>query len=33
MTYAAKTEVPIERSRAEIERMLIRYGAKAFQVG
>lgn len=33
MTYAAKTEVPIERSRAEIERMLIRYGATAFQVG
>lgn len=33
MTYAARTDVPIERSRAEIERMLIRYGAKAFQVG
>lgn len=33
MTYAAKTEVPVDRSRAEIERMLIRYGATAFQVG
>lgn len=33
MTYAAKTDVPVERSRAEIERMLIRYGATAFQYG
>jgi len=33
VTYAAKTEVPVERSRAEIERMLIRYGATAFQYG
>jgi len=28
--YAAKTEVPIERSRAEIERALVRYGATGF---
>jgi len=33
VTYAAKTDVPVERSRAEIERMLIRYGATAFQYG
>jgi hypothetical protein len=31
--YAADTAVPPERSRAEIERMLIRYGATAFQYG
>lgn len=31
--YAAKTDVPVDRSRAEIERMLIRYGATAFQYG
>ena len=30
MTYAAKTEVPVERSRGEIERTLARYGATAF---
>lgn len=29
-TYAAGTEVPADRSRAEIERTLRRYGAKAF---
>jgi hypothetical protein len=29
-TYAAGTEVPSDRSRAEIERTLKRYGAKAF---
>lgn len=33
MTYAQKTEVPAERSRAEIERLLVRYGATAFQYG
>lgn len=33
MSYAAKTDVPVERSRAEIERLLIRYGATAFQYG
>ena len=30
MTYAANTSVPVERSRAEIERTLTRYGAKSF---
>lgn len=29
-TYAAATDVPSDRSRAEIERTLKRYGAKAF---
>lgn len=29
-TYAAGTDVPSDRSRAEIERTLKRYGAKAF---
>lgn len=33
MTYAAKTAVPVERSRAEIERVLERYGADAFMYG
>jgi len=28
--YATKTEVPAERSRAEIERLLVRYGATGF---
>lgn len=28
--YAEQTEVPVERSRVEIERTLIRYGASAF---
>ena len=31
--YAARTDVPIDRSRAEIERLLVRYGATAFQYG
>jgi len=31
--YAAGTSVPVERSRAEIERLLVRYGATAFQYG
>jgi hypothetical protein len=30
MTYAAKTDVPTDRSRAEIERALVRYGATGF---
>src|SRR4051794_17060435 len=30
MTYAEKTTVPVERSRAELERTLTRYGATAF---
>lgn len=29
-TYAADTSVPVEKSRAEIERTLARYGATAF---
>lgn len=29
-TYAAHTDVPVERSRAELERTLNRYGATAF---
>ena len=31
--YAAQTEVPADRSRAEIERLLDRYGATAFWYG
>lgn len=31
--YAEKTEVPSDRSRAEIERTLTRYGASAFSYG
>lgn len=31
--YAAGTEVPVENSRAEIERILSRYGATAFAYG
>jgi hypothetical protein len=31
--YAAQTEVPSDRSRAEIERTLRRYGATAFAYG
>lgn len=30
MAYAAKSDVPVERSRAELERTLERYGATAF---
>lgn len=33
MTYASATEVPVERSRAELERTLSRYGAQAFGYG
>lgn len=31
--YAQGTEVPADRSRAEIERMLIRFGADQFVSG
>jgi hypothetical protein len=31
--YAAKTEVPVSRTRDEIERTLSRYGAEAFSYG
>ena len=31
--YAARTDVPVERSRMEIERMLTRYGADQFVSG
>lgn len=31
--YAAKTSVPVERSRAEIEHTLARYGAQQFMYG
>jgi uncharacterized UPF0146 family protein len=31
--YAARTEVPIEKSRIEIERTIKRFGAKNFVVG
>ncbi len=33
MTYAQGTEVPVERSRAEIERLISRYGATSFASG
>jgi hypothetical protein len=33
MTYAARTDVSSDRSRAEIERTLRRYGATAFAYG
>lgn len=32
-TYAATTSVPADRSRAEIERTLVRYGATQFAYG
>lgn len=31
--YASETTVPVEKSRAEIEAVLIKYGAKAFHSG
>lgn len=31
--YAASTEVPVDRSRAEIEKILQRYGATSFAYG
>jgi hypothetical protein len=33
MTYAARTDVPVDRSRAEIEKTLQRYGADQFAYG
>lgn len=33
MPYAENTSVPVEKSRAEIERILQRYGADAFMYG
>ena len=33
MTYAATTSVPVDRTRNEIERTLMRYGAKGFAYG
>ena len=33
MRYAASTSVPVEKSRAEIESLVIRRGAKSFQSG
>ncbi len=33
MTYAARTDVPVDRSRTEIERILMRYGADQFAYG
>lgn len=33
MTYARDTDVSVEKSRAEIERLLIRYGADQFMSG
>jgi hypothetical protein len=31
--YASNTDVPSDRSRAEIERTLVRYGADEFMYG
>jgi hypothetical protein len=33
MTFAEKTSVPVERSRAEIEGLLVKYGASCFASG
>lgn len=33
MRYASETVVPVERSRAEIEGLLVRYGASQFHTG
>lgn len=33
MRYAQNTTVPVDRSRAEIERTLLRFGASKFQYG
>lgn len=33
MSFAEKTSVPIERSKAEIERLLVKYGASHFGCG
>jgi hypothetical protein len=32
-TYAAKTDVPVDRSRSELERVLTRWGASQFAYG
>lgn len=33
MPYAERTEVPVERTKAEIERLVTRYGARRYQTG
>jgi hypothetical protein len=33
MTFAATTQVPVERTKAEIEKLVRKYGAKGFGVG
>jgi hypothetical protein len=33
MTYAKRTEVPVERSKAQIEHLVTKYGAKGFVTG
>lgn len=33
MTYAAGTTVPVERTKAEIEKLVRKYGAKGFAIG
>jgi hypothetical protein len=33
MPYAARTKVPIEKTKAEIERLVKKYGAKGFVAG
>lgn len=33
MTYAANTQVPVERTKAEIEKLVKKYGAKGFAAG
>lgn len=33
MTYAAHTQVPVERTKAEIEKLVKKYGAKGFATG
>lgn len=33
MGYAIETEVPIEKSKAEIERMIVKHGADRFMAG
>ena len=30
MSYASRTQVPVDRSKTEIERILVRYGAEGF---
>lgn len=33
MAYASETEVPVERSRAEVERLCMKYGCSQFMSG